>query len=267
MLSIPTKVFDKTTSRRSNSIYSIYSIYSIQPVHTRPSMFIRAKRTRRVIHQSSEQERAIGKVVGGVVARLDGSGGGKTERTGQLYTRWNVYDGLRKGGEGGGRRLASLAAVVFRGMLGGRFPRGLCYRLGRMTSPRYQILNLLAPAAYPRQGIQTFPPTRPRALPSSSAHRRLATAVCHQNLRLVGLLPRLDLSLRFSAMLRPLLRLAVNETRRSTVNNDSFPSSHQIDSLGLSPTAHGRFLVAVTAKSLRSRLLFSRFSSIYGKSK
>jgi len=47
-------------------------------------------------------------------------------------------------------------------MLGGRFPRGLCYRLGRMTSPRYQILNLLAPAAYPRQDIQTVLPRTPR---------------------------------------------------------------------------------------------------------
>lgn len=62
----------------------------------------------------------------------------------------------------------SLAAVVFRGMLGGRFPRGLCYRLGRMTSPRYQILNLLAPAAYPRQDIQTVPPhtARPTGRPN-----------------------------------------------------------------------------------------------------
>lgn len=73
---------------------------------------------------------------------------------------------------------ASLAAVVFRGMLGGRFPRGLCYRLGRMTSPRYQILNLLAPAAYPRQDIQTVPRTprdQPGALtyhiPTTSPHR------------------------------------------------------------------------------------------------
>lgn len=75
------------------------------------------------------------------------------------------------------RRVASLAAVVFQGMLGGRFPRGLCYRLGRMTSPRYQILNLLAPAAYPRQGIQTFPPTDrdPSAYPPpplSTGHHR-----------------------------------------------------------------------------------------------
>lgn len=61
---------------------------------------------------------------------------------------------------------ASLAAVVFRGMLGGRFPRGLCYRLGRMTSPRYQILNLLAPAAYPRQDIQTFPARSSPAQPT-----------------------------------------------------------------------------------------------------
>lgn len=82
---------------------------------------------------------------------------------------------------------ASLAAVVFRGMLGGRFPRGLCYRLGRMTSPRYQILNLLAPAAYPRQDIQTVPPYTPRDqpaaltyhIPTTSPHRHY-----HQNLRL-----------------------------------------------------------------------------------
>lgn len=131
--------------------------------------------------------------------------GGKAERTGQRYTRQSVHDG-RGSDERAVRREAardagwwgqgpaSLAAVVFRGMLGGRFPRGLCYRLGRMTSPRYQILNLLAPAAYPRQGIQTFPPTRTPDFPSSTVHHRLATAVCHQNLRLVGLLPRLDLS-------------------------------------------------------------------------
>lgn len=75
---------------------------------------------------------------------------------------YRVLRGRLAGGAGGGGTLPSLAAVVFRGMLGGRFPRGLCYRLGRMTSPRYQILNLLlAPAAYPRQDIQTvLPPLR-----------------------------------------------------------------------------------------------------------
>lgn len=77
-----------------------------------------------------------------------------TNQGGRVRRRRRRRTGVREG------VVASLAVVVFRGMLGGRFPRGLCYRLGRMTSPRYQILNLLAPAAYPRQGIQTFPPTR-----------------------------------------------------------------------------------------------------------
>lgn len=82
--------------------------------------------------------------------------------------------------EAAGRRdTASLAAVVFRGMLGGRFPRGLCYRLGRMTSPRYQILNLLAPAAYPRQDIQTF---QPPPLPSSPPVSYTATLTGRPNL-------------------------------------------------------------------------------------
>jgi len=76
--------------------------------------------------------------------------------------RWSTEAADRATGGGGGGQAASLAAVVFRGMLGGRFPRGLCYRLGRMTSPRYQILNLLAPAAYPRQDIQTVLPRTPR---------------------------------------------------------------------------------------------------------
>lgn len=56
-----------------------------------------------------------------------------------------------------------------------------------MTSPRYQILNLLAPAAYPRQDIQTVPPHTPRDqpaaltyhIPTTSPHRHY-----HQNLRL-----------------------------------------------------------------------------------
>lgn len=63
-------------------------------------------------------------------------------------------------------------------MLGGRFPRGLCYRLGRMTSPRYQILNLLAPAAYPRQDIQTVPRT-PRVQPAALTYH-IPTTSPHQ---------------------------------------------------------------------------------------
>jgi len=90
--------------------------------------------------------------------RWSRKGGGRDET--DPGTGWMRTAGM--GGGAGNRDAASLAAVVFRGMLGGRFPRGLCYRLGRMTSPRYQILNLLAPAAYPRQDIQTVLPRTPR---------------------------------------------------------------------------------------------------------
>ncbi|KAH0554271.1 hypothetical protein KQX54_009089 [Cotesia glomerata] len=57
---------------------------------------------------------------------------------------------------------------VFRGMLAGRFPRGPCYRLYRMTSnPRYQILNLLAPGRlyppnYISKSLPHFCPPGPR---------------------------------------------------------------------------------------------------------
>lgn len=118
--------------------------------------------------------------------------------------------------------VASLAVVVFRGMLGGRFPRGLCYRLGRMTSPRYQILNLLAPAAYPRQGIQTFPPTRslrePRVHGSPLArHRCLPSKPTPSRFTAASRsLPVLLAMLR----LLPLHRLARGERKDATDIND-----------------------------------------------
>jgi len=108
----------------------------------------------------------------------------RKDRTGSVRDgtdRWNTVDADERIADRRGRRdrgcraeghTASLAAVVFRGMLGGRFPRGLCYRLGRMTSPRYQILNLLAPAAYPRQDIQTFPARSSPARPTDPCSNR-----------------------------------------------------------------------------------------------
>lgn len=77
------------------------------------------------------------------------------------------------------------------GWLGGRFPRGLCYRLGRMTSPRYQILNLLAPGSLSSTRYPNLPSAVPRAATNRPAltdlpripHRRAPTGY-HRNLRL-----------------------------------------------------------------------------------
>lgn len=116
---------------------------------------------RRTIVPSFLQRERKGMVVIGRRKGGEGKDGGRYTRDGTAVGKGGGKERWRRRR----RRVASLAAVVFQGMLGGRFPRGLCYRLGRMTSPRYQILNLLAPAAYPRQGIQTFPPTdRQRSL-------------------------------------------------------------------------------------------------------
>ncbi|KYM75456.1 hypothetical protein ALC53_14152 [Atta colombica] len=70
------------------------------------------------------------------------------------------------------------------GWLGGRFPRGLCYRLGRMTSPRYQILNLLAPGSLSSTRYPNLPSAVPRTATNRPAltdlpripHRRAPTA-------------------------------------------------------------------------------------------
>jgi len=61
------------------------------------------------------------------------------------------------------------------GWLGGRFPRGLCYRLGRMTSSRYQILNLLAPGSL----SSTRYPNLPSAVPRTATNRPALTVYYH----------------------------------------------------------------------------------------